>query len=143
MATHSQASAPLGWPAQVGLVLGGALAVISSLSPPIRIRLHPSWPRHFFLCSWATAEAGSAISAGMLKTWRDVPASAVRLAVVIGVLAVLAAGALRTVTDPGWAAVAIFIGAAMIIDCLVRMGATRAQIWELAISLSNARRLEP
>jgi hypothetical protein len=142
MPTNSQASAPLGWPAQAGLVLGGALAVRLVFVATDSYSAASLLAAVFLLVLVGLQRRqGARSSAGVLKTWRDVPASAVRLAVAIGVLAVLAAGALRTMTDPGWAAVAVFIGAAMIIDCLVRMGATRAQ--DLGVRGINARRLEP
>jgi hypothetical protein len=128
MAVNSQASAPLDWPAQVGLVFGGALAVRLVFVATDSYSVASLAAAAFLLVLVGLQRRQVARSnAGVLKTWQEVPASAVRLAAVIGVLAVLAAGVLRIVTDSGWAAVAIFIGAAMIVDCLVRMGATRAQ----------------
>jgi hypothetical protein len=60
-----------------------------------------------------------------LASWEDVPSSAWIVAFAVGGATVALASLLNVKTDAGWAAVAVFAGAATITDLLVRLGAHR------------------
>lgn len=61
----------------------------------------------------------------VLTSWEQIPARASWAAVIAGAITLVLATLLRA-TDPGWAAVVIFVGVALTADLLVRAGAEAA-----------------
>lgn len=124
MKADRRPSAPLPVPVQVALVIVGGLLVRAAfeLTHSASTATFVGAVLLLVLVGLQRRRAKNG-TVQALTTWEQIPSGAVLVALAIGALTVVVAGLLRATVDEGWAAVAVFVGAVSIADCLVRAGA--------------------